>query len=56
MFKVIDPLIQELQELKLFSQENMIHIFSAVNNANILAGELIKDLQKISKWVYKWKK
>ena len=30
-------------------------IFSAVNDASILADELNKDLQKSSEWVYRWK-
>ena len=28
---------------------------SAVNDANISADELDKDLQKVSEWVYRWK-
>ena len=30
-------------------------MFSAVNDSNISANELNKDLQKISEWAYKWK-
>ena len=100
MFKVLEPPMQELQELKLFSYEKQFFtlwflmkkyvrlkllmlmlllklvvcfsitdnivptvkffahdtsLFSAVNDANISADELNKDLQKISEWVYKWK-
>ena len=95
MFKVNEPPMQELQELKLFSYEKQFFtlwllmkkyvklkrmlllklvvcfsitdnivptvkffahdtsLFSAVNDANISADELNKDLQKISEWVYK---
>ena len=31
-------------------------IFSAVNDANSFADEINNDLQKISEWVYRWKK
>ena len=39
--------------VKFFAHDTSI--FSAVNNPNITADELNKDLQKISEWVYKWK-
>ena len=39
--------------VKLFADDTSI--FSDVNDANISADELSKDLQKISEWVYKWK-
>ena len=32
-----------------------ISIFPAVNDANVSAEELNKDLQKKSEWVYRWK-
>ena len=30
-------------------------IFSVVNDAKVSADELNKDMQKISKWAFKWK-
>ena len=42
-----------LSTIKLFADGTSI--FSAVNDANVSADELNKDLQKISEWVYRWK-
>ena len=32
-----------------------LSVFSAVNDVNISADELNKDLQKMSEWFYRWK-
>ena len=42
-----------LSTIKLFADGTSI--FSVVNDANVSADELNKDLQKISEWVYRWK-
>ena len=34
---------------------NLFHDMASVNDSNISANELSKDLQKISEWAYKWK-
>ena len=47
-FSITDNIVSTL---KLFADDTLI--FSAVNDANISANELKKDLQKISKWVYR---
>ena len=49
-FSIKDNIVSTV---KFFAQDTSI--FSAVNEANISADELNKDLQKISQWVYKWK-
>ena len=49
-FSILDNIVSTV---KLFADD--ISIFSAVNDANISADELNKDLQKISEWFYKWK-
>ena len=48
-FSITDNIVSTV---KFFANDTSI--FSAVNDANISAGELNKDLQKISEWVYKW--
>ena len=47
-FSITDNIVSTL---KLFADDTLI--FSAVNDANISANELKKDLQKISEWVYR---
>ena len=49
-FSITDKIVSTV---KLFADDTSI--FSDVNDANISADELSKDLQKISEWVYKWK-
>ena len=49
-FLITDNIVSTV---KLFADD--ISIFSAVNDANISAVELNKNLQKISEWVYRWK-
>ena len=49
-FSITDKIVSTV---KLFADDTSI--FSDVNDANISADELSKDLQKISDWVYKWK-
>ena len=49
-FSIADKIVSTV---KLFADD--ISIFSAVNDANISADELNKDLQKISEWFYRWK-
>ena len=49
-FSIKDNIVSTV---KFFAHDTSI--FSAVNEANISADELNKDLQKISQWVYKWK-
>ena len=47
-FSMTDNIVSTV---KLFADG--ISIFSAVNDANISADELNKDLQKLSEWVYR---
>ena len=49
-FSITDKIVSTV---KLFADDTSI--FSDVNDANISADELSKDLQKISERVYKWK-
>ena len=42
-----------LSTVKLFADDTSL--FSVVNDSNISANELNKDLQKISEWAFKWK-
>ena len=41
-----------ISTVKLFADDKSL--FSIVNNNNISANELNKDLQKLSAWAYKW--
>ena len=42
-----------LSTVKLFADDTSL--FIVVNDSNISANELNRDLQKISEWAYKWK-
>ena len=42
-----------ISTVKLFADDTSL--FSVVNDSNISANELNKDLQKISEWAYQWK-
>ena len=49
-FSITDNIVSAV---KLFADDTST--FSAVNDANISADELKKDLQKTPEWIYRWK-
>ena len=51
---IIDLSDNLLSTVKLFPDDTSL--FSVVNDSNILANELKKDLQKMSEWAYRWKR